>query len=266
MKIKNKELIVKRVVLSALMAVMGFAASAKSTVTVDAVVTGDPWTKISVNYTLAGIDTSIEHKVAFSVTAGGKTASITNAAAKLKNIAYTKSLNTASLFGKQIADTKAKIKVTLIAIKPPVGVQLWKDGPFWAEYNVGATKPEAYGDLLLFDNAAKAVNSKMGALWRVPTRAELQGLVENCSYTWETKNNVRGISFKSKTSDKTIFLPSAGFDQGSGRVQDTVRGRYLSSTEVDADTVRRLAFYETDNIVDVATSPRTTSMSVRAVR
>lgn len=27
----------------------------------------------------------------------------------------------------------------------PVGVQLWEGGPYWAECNVGATKPEEYG-------------------------------------------------------------------------------------------------------------------------
>ena len=35
--------------------------------------------------------------------------------------------------------------VTLAVNAKPMGVQLWADGPYWAECNVGATKPEEYG-------------------------------------------------------------------------------------------------------------------------
>ncbi|MGN0846697.1 MAG: chitobiase/beta-hexosaminidase C-terminal domain-containing protein [Kiritimatiellia bacterium] len=39
----------------------------------------------------------------------------------------------------QIADVALTVEVT------PGGIQLWADGPYWAEYNVGATKPEEPG-------------------------------------------------------------------------------------------------------------------------
>ena len=36
-------------------------------------------------------------------------------------------------------------EVELTVGAPSIGVQLWENGPYWAECNVGATKPEEYG-------------------------------------------------------------------------------------------------------------------------
>ena len=62
-----------------------------------------------------------------------------------KNIAtgvnsYT--IDFASSFGGAMLLTNASFVVT---IAEPGGVQLWKNGPYWAECNVGAAKPEEYG-------------------------------------------------------------------------------------------------------------------------
>lgn len=48
----------------------------------------------------------------------------------------------ASSFGGALLLTNASFVVT---IAEPGGVQLWENGPYWAECNVGATKPEEYG-------------------------------------------------------------------------------------------------------------------------
>lgn len=42
-------------------------------------------------------------------------------------------------------DTIADIELSVEAKTDIVGVQLWENGPYWAECNVGATKPEEYG-------------------------------------------------------------------------------------------------------------------------
>ena len=52
---------------------------------------------------------------------------------------------------KFIWDAKADVgavKIDDVALSveaKPIGVQLWENGPYWAECNVGATKPEEYG-------------------------------------------------------------------------------------------------------------------------
>ena len=47
----------------------------------------------------------------------------------------------ASSFGGALLLTNASFVVTI----EPSGVQLWANGPYWAECNVGASKPEEYG-------------------------------------------------------------------------------------------------------------------------
>ena len=210
-------------VLSALVA-MGMTAVAEPTVTVNKVESGEPWSKITVNYTLGGTDAKLDYKVAFDVTAKDQTASVTNDAAKLTDGAATKEIDTLALFGKQVVDTKAKVKVTLIAIKPKAtGVQLWANGPFWAETNLGesevAEHPE-YGAFYKFEDADAAVKSLLGQEWRVPSKEDFEKLVNGsyCTRKWDSTRN--GYTFTGATdgyTDKSIFLPLAGYDWGYGR-------------------------------------------------
>ena len=126
-------------------AAAGLMASAAPSVTVGDVKTGEPWSTITVDYTLGGVEADLDYKVAFDVTANGVTRGVTNAAAKRADGTASKVIDTAALFGAASADPKAKVRIVLIAVKPLGGVQLWEDGPYWAECNVGATKPEEYG-------------------------------------------------------------------------------------------------------------------------
>ena len=256
-------------VLGALVA-MGMAAVAEPTVTVGEVQTGEPWSKITVNYTLGGTDAKLKYKVAFDVTAGGQTASVTNEAANLTDGAATKEIDTVALFGKQVTDTNAKVKVTLLAIKPKLGgVQLWKDGPFFAESNIGATNPEDYGlyfwwgdtvgyewdadnEVWVSEDGTKtctffeeeppantlydkdpteldyldangnlksdydAATVKLGAPWRMPTKEELDQLMDNCVVEWTGNWNntgVAGVIVKGKGdyAANSVFFPAAGY-------------------------------------------------------
>ena len=46
--------------------------------------------------------------------------------------------------------------------------------------------------------------------WRMPTKAELKELKENCNYEWTTVNGVEGGKFTSRSNGRSIFLPAAG--------------------------------------------------------
>ena len=103
----------------------------------------------------------------------------------------------------------------------------------WATCNVGATKPEKYGNyyawgetttkidyqessytytgtpsVLPLDKDAAAVN--MGGTWRMPTKDEWQELKDNCTWTWEMSNDKGGYRITSKTNGYSIYLPAAG--------------------------------------------------------
>ena len=263
-----------KTMLAVAVAAVGMTAVADPTVTVGEVENGEPWSTITVNYILGGTDAKLDYKVAFDVTAGRETASVTNDAAKLADGAATKEIDTVALFGKQVSDTKAKVKVTLIALKPKAagGVQLWKDGPFWAECNVGGTVPGDYGELYTFnDDKAKKAAESLGAGWRLPTQAELKALLDNCDRTWETCKDGMGadragcrFTGKDSYSSNSIFLPAAGFDDGSGRDDAGVDGNYWSSGADDDDVAWYLCFGKGFARVDYF--DRSLGLSVRAVR
>ena len=134
----------------------------------------------------------------------------------------------------------------------------------WATCNVGATKPEEYGNyyawgetiakkeytwsnykyctsytamtkycyeasfgnegftdtLTILEAADDAANQNWGSNWRMPTIDEWQELIDNCTWTWTTKNNVNGCEVKASNGN-SIFLPAAGFhDDDDGTVDE----------------------------------------------
>ena len=236
--------------------------SADPSVTIDKVATVEPWDsmkgEITVDYSLGGIDSKYEYKVAFDVTAGGKTASITNAAAKLTaGKQPQQTINTVELFGKETVDKEAKLKISLIVVKPkesaPVqgGVQLWANGPFWAESNLGSADdvtPPEYGLLYTHDAAVNALPSG----WRLPTKDELAALLDEskCSKQQTSQNGVEGCLFTSKSdSSKSVFMPygGTGGNNGTTRKYCTMVGVYWSSTFDTPETPWTLGISSSEN-------------------
>ena len=137
-------------------------------------------------------------------------------------------------------------------------VQLWENGPKFAEYNVGATSATEYGGhycwgktidkdeddkfkdgesvLIGNDDTATAL---WGEKWRMPTKEEFDNLLKNCTVKWingstEKYNNttVKGLLCTGKDvySSNSVFLPAAGgCDKGSVSGQGSY-GHYWSST------------------------------------
>ena len=76
----------------------------------------------------------------------------------------------------------------------------------------GEGEPDDLLELLRGEDGDDVVSRKFGGTWRMPTRLEMQALVEQCDASWVTRNGVLGIEFKSKVegNDNSIFLPAAG--------------------------------------------------------
>ena len=62
-----------------------------------------------------------------------------------------------------------------------------------------------------------AAHVHWGGSWRMPTDAEFSALVSNCTTTWTTTNGVYGrlVTGKGAYANRSIFLPAAGYGEGS---------------------------------------------------
>jgi len=133
-------------------------------------------------------------------------------------------------------------------------------GTKWACCNVGASAPEGYGNYYTWgetqpksvynwdtyqygssgDNVVNigsdiagtqydAATANWGVPWRMPSKAQIQELLNNCSSTWTTQNGVNGRKFTGPNGG-TIFLPAAGSRWGDELGSLGSWGDYWSST------------------------------------
>ncbi len=138
----------------------------------------------------------------------------------------------------------------------------------WATCNVGATKPEGYGDYFAWgetspktsytkdncktydksigdiggDSRYDAATANWGSGWRMPTKSEVQELIDNCTWTWTKHNGVNGYEVKSKKNGNSIFLPAAGIYSGDTPMRQGSDGDYWRSTPGGTDGAYFLCF------------------------
>ena len=89
----------------------------------------------------------------------------------------------------------------------------------WSKYNSGDAKLESADD-------AATVN--LGGSWRMPTHAEWQELYNKCTWTWTSQNGINGYKV-SASNGNSIFLPAAGFRDGTSSFDVGSRGLYWLS-------------------------------------
>lgn len=69
-----------------------------------------------------------------------------------------------------------------------------------------------------------------GSGWRIPTKAEIQELVNNCTHEETSVNGVTGMLFRSKINGNRIFFPYAGCIEDSYHVSSDF---YISSSSAN---------------------------------
>ena len=132
----------------------------------------------------------------------------------------------------------------------------------WATCNIGANSPEDYGDYYAWgetstkssydeDNYATfgkeivdiggtsrdVARVKWGGSWRMPTWAECVELRDKCTWTWTTQGGHNGYKVTGPNG-KSIFLPAAGYCDGTSLDGVGYWGDYRSSTPDEDDTSR----------------------------
>ena len=157
-------------------------------------------------------------------------------------------------------------------------VQLWANGPKFAEYNVGAASASEYGGYYCWGNShdqssswtgaygdADIASTLWGSKWRMPTQAELKALHDNCDVVWTTVNGLSGRKFtgRGNYSSNSVFLPANG-DLGAGNFYGQgYYGNYWSSTPDGGNNAYSLYFNSSSQ--RVGSGSRYGGYSVRAV-
>ena len=105
----------------------------------------------------------------------------------------------------------------------------WCEGSYnmLTKYNCDSSKGVVdYKTILDPEDDAATVNWGQG--WRIPTKAEFDELIDNCTWTWSSINGVYGYEVKSNTNGNSIFLPSVGYYNDN--TFQTYSSRYRSSS------------------------------------
>ena len=172
----------------------------------------------------------------------------------------------------------------------------------WATQNVGASNPSDYGDYFAwgetetkssydYDNCFDCLDStgdswgtykdggktsispnsghdtareNWGDTWRMPTKAEFEELCTKCKWTWTSQGEHKGYKVTGPNG-MSIFLPAAGWRNGTGTYYEGENGEYWSSTlgSWESYCALNLSFYSSNH--SMFYSARKLGLSVRPV-
>lgn len=76
------------------------------------------------------------------------------------------------------------------------------------------------------DDAARAV---WGGSWRMPTQAEMQELLDECTCVWTIRERLSGIIFTSANGN-SVFFPASGYCYGGDGEERDLKGYYWTSS------------------------------------
>ena len=175
----------------------------------------------------------------------------------------------------------------------------------WRGWNVGATKPEEYGNYFAWGETSQkeyyawqsyfenpydennewigsatttdvagtdkdAATVILGEKWRMPTYEEVKELMEKCSWTWSDYNGVKGYTVESNVAGyegNFIFLPAAGNYDKTSIKQEGSYGGYWSSTPLDSESkaAAYIFYFYGETIHSTQSSNRYTGRTIRPV-
>lgn len=136
---------------------------------------------------------------------------------------------------------------------------------YWASFNLGAEKPEEYGDYYAWGETKPkssyytstyshydkekgqivsigenisgtgydAATTNLGSDWRMPTKEEFAELKEKCTWEWIVISGIRGYKITG-INGNSIFLPAAGRKSGTITLDENSFLWYLSATQASS--------------------------------
>lgn len=173
-------------------------------------------------------------------------------------------------------------------------------GTLWAKCNVGATSPEqaglyfswgnvdgyrpvndSFSGVYDFDQATyaqtpgstltgnidlpnDAARFNMGKPWRMPTRVDLQELIDNCTFTYLLYNSKYCIKVQSNINQKYIIIPCAGYARDEN-INYLGRFCYVSSSTRAGGSVFWALLLRDNNTYQMQNVGKFFGLNIRAV-
>ena len=160
----------------------------------------------------------------------------------------------------------------------------------WATHNVGASTPEGYGEYFAWgETSAKteytennsttfgvdmsdisgnatydAARANWGSTWRIPTKTEMEELVNNCTWTWTTQNGVNGMSVVG-INGNSIFLPAGTGFFFESSLEEVGGGFYWTSTPDEESNEHASCLIVDDSGADSDGGMRCLGMFIRPI-
>ena len=125
-------------------------------------------------------------------------------------------------------------------------------GTWWGKTNAGGTYAR-----YTYDESVSKYGSKL------PTKTQFEELKNYCTWRWATQNGVNGYKVTGSNGN-SIFLPAAGYRDGSDVYGVQRRGDYWSATEYISDYEYCLYFSSDGAYMNI--NNRRLGQSVRLVK
>jgi len=167
----------------------------------------------------------------------------------------------------------------------------------WAAWNIGAEKPNECGDYFawgetytkstyennyfdrnfdVYNNSGKgrtildlyndAAHRLWGGGWRMPTKAELQELVDKCDWKWTRKYGVFGYTITAPAPYReSIFLPITGMKLDTRLLYSDTSAYYWSSSLGPSSSEMAWQLYFKSNEIKVSALIRSVGRAIRPV-
>ena len=108
-----------------------------------------------------------------------------------------------------------------------------------------------------------AATANWGAQWHMPSSAQCQELIDNCTLEWVTENTADGRKFTGPNG-KSIFLPASGWREDM-LYSSQKRGGYWSSNCSMSEPMQAEGLYFSNKFVVVDRNGRSYGNTVRPV-
>lgn len=120
-------------------------------------------------------------------------------------------------------------------------------GTLWATCNVGANKPEDYGNYFSWDEGTTAA-AKWGKGWSVPTKEQWEELIKCTESIWTANGGEKGLLIMA-SNNQSLFLPANGGYLESSLINLGDDGYYWSSSPLagSLNTMAWCFYFNSDN-------------------